>query len=170
MIITLQEYLKYKYINNIDFNESIFNLYPYYIITKYLDLDNKQIIHIFHGLNLKRNIIYSVHINNVPLNYLCWRYNFFCKLNNILYISYLQSECSNLSVFKCVNIDGEYKRIYPRRYNFSVLPSIKYVLKKLERDPDFLQPLITTSLTAFYEFYQQFYNKIVKLKQVLNIR
>ena len=170
MIITLQEYLKYKYINNIEFDISILNKYPYYIITKYLDLDNKKIIHIFHGLNLKRNIIYSAYINNINLNYLCQRYNFFCKLNNILYISYLQSECSNLSVFKCINIDGEYKRFYLRRYNFSILPSIKYVLKKLERDPDFLQPLITTSLTAFYEFYQQFYYKIIELKQALNIQ
>ena len=169
MQITLYEYLKYKYINILTFNVILLNKYPYYIITKYLDLDNKQIIHIFHGLNLKRQIIYSAFLKEVPLNYLCQRYNFFAKLNSELYISYLQSECSNLSVFKCININNEIKRFYIRRYNFSILPSIKYILKKLETDSNFLQPLITTSLTAFYEYYQQFYNQIINLKQILNI-
>ena len=145
----------------------MFNQYPQYIISKFLNINKRQIFHIFIGLSKKNK--YYAYLLNVPKNYQCQRYHFCQKLNDILYIEYLQGECSNLSVFKFITINNQLIRFYLRRYNFSILPSIKYILKKLEQDPDFLKPLITTTLTAFYNFYQQFYNTIMDLRQQLNI-
>lgn len=165
----IENYLRQKFTEVIENNKILVQQYPYHMFIKHIDLDNKKILHVFNGLNNKKKIVYEALMINLSMNYSCLRNYFYQLLSDNYYIEYLISDCSCLSVFSFIKKEGILKKFYIRRWNFSILPSTKYVLKKLERDPDFLAPLITTTLTGFYEFYQKFYSTVCNLQAALKI-
>lgn len=169
----IETYIRQKFVNVIDYydNDNLLYRYPYHMFIKHIDIDNKKILHVFNGLDNKNKITYQALIINTPIDQSCIRNYFYQRLQKNYYIEYLQSDCSGLSVFSFIKDDDDkLKKFYLKRYNFSVLPSTKYMLKKLERDPDFLAPLIITTLTSFYEFYKQFYLTVSTLEAQLNIK
>lgn len=171
-MVTIDEYLQSHVKDKIDYNIYKFlqeKEFAFSYLNIYLDIYNKKVFYILYGQDNKKNIIYKGFIskNNLDTFKEIKSLFFYQPLTREYYLEWNDSKCSCLSLVTFVKEDSIYKKIYIIRYNFGILPTVKYMLRKFDREPEVLKPLLVIRASKFIEFYKNYYDNIIILKSII---
>ena len=171
-MVTINDYLSSQIQENINctlyqfLQEKEFALY---YINAYLDMYNKKVFYVLYGQDNKKNIIYKGFISKENLNnFIDFKSLFFYQpITKEYYLEWNDCKCSCLSLVTFIKEEEIYKKLYIIRYNFGILPTVKYFLRKFDREPEIIKPLLVIRASKFIEFYKNYYDNIIMLKQII---
>lgn len=167
----LKEYLNYK-TEKKQINEYLFeflanNKFTNYYVNTYIDTFKHEVFYIFYGLENKK-IIYTAYITRQLVDRVqCYKnFHYYRQITNNYFLEWIDSSAPSLNLVSFIENDNVIQKIYNAKYNYSILPTQKYMMRKLEKDYDALKPLLVIKAMKFLSIYQGFYNNICKLRQI----